>query len=296
MNFISILFSVFSIGIGLGGLFQIVQPRTPQIFQDLFLYGKIKDKAKGRNGNRETFIKIIEVPKRWFLHMYIAGVVVNGVLLSALISTFVGYPIFDWLQILPRKRIISLDYTTALLMLICIFIQVSRRTIECLFLHVFSKSGTMNVIHYLLGITLYTLLGVSVLVETPVPKAFPEFRINIYHVVGVSMFLWSSWQHYSAHSILASLRINPKGKILTEKHLMPRGGWFDRVSCPHYLMEILTYISFGVIQSFANHTFCSIILFVVVNQVVASYITHMWYLKTFPGYPKQRKAVFPLIL
>jgi len=48
-------------------------------------------------------------------------------------------------------------------------LQNIRRLLECLFISVYSPSGTMNVIHYLLGFALYTSFSFAVLCESPEP-------------------------------------------------------------------------------------------------------------------------------
>ena len=51
------------------------------------------------------------------------------------------------------------------------FIQNVRRTLECLFVSVYSKA-TMNVAHYSLGFFLYVTWGLVVLAEAPNPATY----------------------------------------------------------------------------------------------------------------------------
>jgi len=44
-----------------------------------------------------------------------------------------------------------------------------RRLVECLCVSVYSPRGTMNVLHYLLGIVLYSSFSLAVLCESPDP-------------------------------------------------------------------------------------------------------------------------------
>ena len=50
--------------------------------------------------------------------------------------------------------------------------QNIRRLFECLFVSVYSPRGTMNVLHYVLGIVLYTSFSLAVLSESPDPARF----------------------------------------------------------------------------------------------------------------------------
>ena len=87
------------------------------------------------------------------------------------------------------------------------------------------------------------------------------------------------------------------GKVVSYEHAIPRGGWFDYVSCPHYLMEIIIYLSFLLIGGPRHVTLLSVVIFVITNQLVAGYMTHRWYCTHFGSlYPAQRKAVIPFLL
>jgi len=87
------------------------------------------------------------------------------------------------------------------------------------------------------------------------------------------------------------------GNVVSYEHAIPRGGLFDHVSCPHYLMEIIIYLAFLLIGGYRHVTLLSIVIFVVTNQLVAGYLTHRWYRTHFGAlYPAQRKAVIPFVL
>ena len=87
------------------------------------------------------------------------------------------------------------------------------------------------------------------------------------------------------------------GTVVTYEHAIPRGGLFEYVSCPHYLMEIIIYLAFLLIGGPLHVTLLSIVIFVVTNQLVAGCLTHQWYRCHFGTlYPAQRKAVIPFVL
>lgn len=79
-------------------------------------------------------------------------------------------------------------------------------------------------------------------------------------------------------------------------YMIPRGGLFDLVACPHFLAEIVVYFSFccafGVV---GNPMLLSLFVFVLVNQVLAAKLNYDWYCKNFPDYGKDRCAIFPYI-
>ena len=87
------------------------------------------------------------------------------------------------------------------------------------------------------------------------------------------------------------------GKIVNYEHAIPRGGLFEYVSCPHYFMEIIIYLTFQLIGGLRHMTLLSVVIFVVTNQLVAGCLTHRWYQGHFGSlYPVHRKAVVPFLL
>jgi 3-oxo-5-alpha-steroid 4-dehydrogenase 3 len=80
-----------------------------------------------------------------------------------------------------------------------------------------------------------------------------------------------------------------------QKHVIPSGGWFEYVSCPHYLFEMVIYAgAFQLVGGMEHVTLWSVTGFVVCNQLVAAHVTHQWYRGEFKAtYPKQRTAVIP---
>lgn len=56
------------------------------------------------------------------------------------------------------------------------------------------------------------------------------------------------------------------GKAAKEKHMMPRGGMFDLLSCPHMFAEVLVYV--GIMFVLWNHTeWLFVTTWVICNQV-----------------------------
>lgn len=202
-----------------------------------------------------------------------------------------------------------------------VLIQVVRRLYECSFLSVYSEAK-MNIVHYLFGHSFYFGVGLSVLAEAPGfsaqselltmwlkfdPKFFSTIGkpgdvvfegkfLTLNHTIGVALFLFASVLQFHSHWILAKLRKDKKGQVVTLKHSIPRGSLFDLLSCPHYFAEILIYLSMCIIFEGKSATWLLVCCFVVLNQMVVGLFNHQWYLDTFPDYPTSRKAVIPLLL
>lgn len=91
------------------------------------------------------------------------------------------------------------------------------------------------------------------------------------------------------------MRKSKNGKVVTQKHLLPQGGYFNSVSAPHMYFEVLMYIAlFGLL--YENITAFYILVWVLSNQVHNALMTHKWYQENFKDYPKDRKAIFPKLL
>lgn len=141
--------------------------------------------------------------------------------------------------------------------------------------------------------------------------------MTLSHILGIAGFVGSSYMQFKSHAILASLRKDSKGKLIrfsdslhdqvvallpltgnvvTYQHSIPRGDWFEVISCPHYFAEILIYLSLSVVLGGRSTTWWMVCCFVVTNQLIVGLFNHQWYIDTFKNYPKSRKAVIPLLL
>ena len=74
---------------------------------------------------------------------------------------------------------------------------------------------------------------------------------------------------------------------------IPRGGLYRWVSCPNYLGKILEWSGWALATwswaglAFAVYTFA--------NLAPRAMLNHRWYRATFPDYPRDRKALIPLV-
>ncbi|KAK9920478.1 hypothetical protein M0R45_029033 [Rubus argutus] len=75
---------------------------------------------------------------------------------------------------------------------------------------------------------------------------------------------------------------------------VPKGGWFELVSCPNYFGEIVEWLGWAVMTwSWAGLGF---MLYTCANLVPRARANHRWYLEKFgEDYPKARKAVIPFL-
>ncbi|XP_049959067.1 polyprenol reductase isoform X2 [Schistocerca serialis cubense] len=191
--------------------------------------------------------------------------------------------------------------TSVLVALFLLTLQSWHRFYETWFISIYSNSY-INIYHYIIGYGHYFGSVMAVLCESPGFINNQEQRVQLnfgdisfLEVIGVTTFLWACYNQYRSAIILANLRKNKNGQVVTTKHSIPYGGWFELVSSPHFLAEILMYMAISIILRAAN-TWHVVFLWVLSNQVESGLLSHWWYKATFPNYPKERKAVIPYVL
>jgi hypothetical protein len=108
-------------------------------------------------------------------------------------------------------------------------------------------------------------------------------------IAGLIIFITGMAINISSDEKLIHLRKKRSGD-----YQIPRGGCFEKVSCPNFLGEIIEWGGYAILCwslpafSFFIWTFC--------NLVPRALSHHKWYQNYFPDYPTRRKALFPYIL
>ena len=75
---------------------------------------------------------------------------------------------------------------------------------------------------------------------------------------------------------------------------VPRGGLFERVSCPNHMGEIIEWWGFALMCW--NLPALSFAVWTAANLIPRAVSHHAWYRRTFPDYPSDRRAVIPALL
>ncbi|GFP84052.1 polyprenol reductase 2 [Phtheirospermum japonicum] len=134
-------------------------------------------------------------------------------------------------------------------------------------------------------ITQFTEFGSWALVK-------PLMQLKWYVWLGAALFSWGWVHQHRCHVILGSLRENDKK---ANDYAIPVGDWFDYVSSPHYLSEIVIYGGLVIASGFSDITILLLFGFVVANLAFAAAETHRWYLRKFDNYPRNRYAIIPFV-
>lgn len=206
-------------------------------------------------------------------------------------------------------------------LLLLMEMQALRRLYESIFVFHYSSSARVHIIGYLTGFFFYIAAPLSLCCDVA-PDAFThaanrifesitkekhqaleiEFNWQEYLLplvrsgwtqwVGAMIFLWGSIHQYKCHSILGKLR---EGKEVGDEYIIPHGDWFEVVSSPHYLAEIVIYGGMVVASGGMDLTIWLLFCFVVANLAFAAAETQRWYHRKFEDYPKNRCALIPYV-
>ena len=138
----------------------------------------------------------------------------------------------------------------------------------------------------LFAISFNTLNGYNNAEALLVNSATHEPLLSGHFLIGAAFFAGGFWLHFSSDRAIRNLR-----KDGFTGYRIPCGTWFDRVSNPNYLGEILQWLGWAVLTwSWAGLAFA---LFTVCNLVPRATANHRWYRQTFADYPPGRKTLFP---
>lgn len=107
-------------------------------------------------------------------------------------------------------------------------------------------------------------------------------------IAGFILFFSGMIINLHSDHILRSLR-----KPRKNDYSIPKTGLFRYISCPNYFGEIIEWTGWAIATwSLPGLAFA---LFTFANLAPRASSNHSWYQKSFPDYPKKRKALIPFI-
>uniref|UniRef100_A0A182PQE3 Polyprenal reductase n=1 Tax=Anopheles epiroticus TaxID=199890 RepID=A0A182PQE3_9DIPT len=306
INLINFLFvNLIVTVVVLGGLLATIEKHLPTAIRQTFRYGK-----HALKGSPDRLVSLLEVPKAWFKHFYVFAALWSMTGFAVMMETYIsGKPAPDYVvafldTMATNKRLVRTTPTETMIAMTLITLQCLRRFYETWFVQVFSSKLKINLSAYLVGYIHYFGTVVAILSQaegftraSPVSlptngyRFEPSVRLSL--CIGVFYYAW--FHQYRSNLILANLRKDQTGKVVNQKHSLPTGGYFEVISSPHMFFEIVMYVVlFGVLHR--NSSMVYVLLWVLSNQLMNSWLTHQWYVENFPNYPKQRKALVPYVL
>jgi hypothetical protein len=180
--------------------------------------------------------------------------------------------------------------------LIPLFAHVFRRAVECFVVHKFSERPMPN-LQLLFAVGFYfcaatgpffahwSAAGGDVAGIEPEPNKVP--------LVCLLVMIWCQMQQHRAHRILAQCRGGAAEPA--KRYGIPHSGLFEAVSSPHYLAEIVFYVTLLFVGRFYLAKGL-MVAFVVVNLADRANRTHSWYQAQFgDAYPSDRNRLIPMI-
>lgn len=266
--------------------FLAILSRHNKLLKELSSHGKTSTKKNTIEKNTLPTPSWCWISKRRFVHFYLVGII------STVVTTVYHYNCCLKARRDQRFETVLYDETllsrvTAVILLV---IHVCRRAYECLYIQQYSDdSSKMHIAGYTLGVGYYLVLplvfwDIDVTYSSAVldgnsyshdeNHSFGFNSIMTILIVGMSVLnLWLQYEQHMHHIILADIRrilvvedvkkfddtTNDDCKHTLPKHqnysLPPYRRWFRFVLSPHYLAEILLYLSFALILEMAPSMF-----------------------------------------
>lgn len=140
-----------------------------------------------------------------------------------------------------------------------LFIHSSRRFVECFVITKFSKRK-MHLVNLLAGLCFYFITPITLAYCVPQTKF-----IFVFITIAIILNILQSYVHYTISSL--------------EKYSIPYGFLFNRITSPHYLLEILLY--FVYFLSCPHILTFLMLFFVCLNLSHQAKMTYDWYCNKF---------------
>lgn len=116
-----------------------------------------------------------------------------------------------------------------------------------------------------------------------------EWLMDPRFIIGAMIFFTGMIINIRSDDILFSLRDDG-----STGYKIPKGGLFERVSCPNYLGEMVEWTGWAIATwSLAGATFA---VWTICNLAPRAIAHHQWYRDEFEDYPTERKAFIPFLL
>ncbi|KAK9469615.1 hypothetical protein V1512DRAFT_256663 [Lipomyces arxii] len=249
----------------------------PQL-QYLLLYGKTLQGPDSDSKERTLLGPLTwTVPKRWFLHFYIAGVVMASVPIVLMYLAHSGShtSTVEWLlQLGELSDALGLKsqvpYSRAQWAAVMILVHCGRRLYECIAIEASGVSARMRLGHYVVGHVFYTIACCACWCDALDDIIDPKLESST-PVAAISIFIVASVIQHKAHRQLSSLKkYSPPPQTII----------FRYVICPHYTADIVVYIACAMTCGWTPIN-VAVIVWTTVNLGASSEQIRAFYVKKF---------------
>ncbi len=112
-------------------------------------------------------------------------------------------------------------------------------------------------------------------------------------IVGFALYYTAFVANLHSDWVIRNLRSREEVERGEKIYRIPTGGLFRWVTSPSYLTELVAWAGFAL----CTWSLAGVFIFVIscANLIPRAIATHAWYQKRFEDYPKERKALIPLI-
>ncbi|KAJ7534404.1 hypothetical protein O6H91_13G092800 [Diphasiastrum complanatum] len=169
---------------------------------------------------------------------------------------------------------------------LAVAIHFGKRVLEAIFLHRFS--GEIDIGTCVFISSTYLTVAIHIFYAQEISRFLDDPSTNLFWL-GLPLFWLGICGNFYHHYLLANLRKNGQNV-----HMLPHGGLFEYVACPHYLFEIIGF--WGIALLSQTTTGLAVAVFVSLYLTSRSLSTREWYLKKIDGFPRDRKALIPFLL
>lgn len=263
-------------------------------------YGKLNlHNNKKPTTNWANQLSKLVVPKHYFSHFYVIGLISAVISIVELISlSYFKKPLL-LIRLLDlyddrtgSHRLSQQQCNIGLTLITC---HLIRRVYESFWIEKPSKTATMHISHYLVGIGFYGAMVLGSWLEgvSNFESLHQQASVDMMTMLAISLFLYASYHQYKCHVILSSLRTKNEG------YSIPRGDWFEMLVTPHYFADILIYLSLNILYHFQSYIMICGLIWTTVNLSIISKETQMWYHTHFStekynqAFPHGRRRIIP---
>ncbi|KAJ2899290.1 hypothetical protein IWW38_001054 [Coemansia aciculifera] len=268
------------------------------------------------------------VPKNLFSQFYCVGAIASGLLTIDAIAWCNSQASPELAGTAPRlfvhrymdfeQQLFGSTQTTvpavcpsklAVLALVLFTTHVLIRLKECIYDQP-ATDARMHVGQYAVGILFYALTPLATTVDAYHAPGW-ELQSSWMVPAGLAIYIYASIHQRRCHQILYELR----HRCLDKKHAetvasgesgesgnpadnyaIPTGDLFSYVSCPHFLCEILIYISIWMVTACQATTLLWVVGWTAINLGITARESQQWYQTKFGArYPRARRALVPLV-
>jgi 3-oxo-5-alpha-steroid 4-dehydrogenase 3 len=272
----------------------------PTLRASVLAYGKLTETSDQPTSKFSLWISQQTVPKAWFLHFYLIGFLFAlwcNLEITILLWKHKKGPIVSVLAHFDTPDFANTQPPIICLLTLCLItLHLGRRLYEVNIVERPSRQARMNISHYFIGIGFYGAmvfaswlegaanLGVWDLSQQPMILFDSHHLVRPHVIIALALFVYASYHQYVCHRILANIRMNTRPSTSSAQstiYRIPRGDWFEKVVCPHYLADILIYVSLCILNELRNLTLMAGLLWTTINLSVTAGETERWYKKSF---------------